>query len=305
MTGGAGFLGSHLVDRLAQQGNEVIAVDNLSTGSWSNLRSDNVSLVTADASHTGLWRMLNECHGAPDFVWHLAAIADPPDYQRRPIASLMETSKAVSLACEWSERWGAKLVYTSTSEVYGDAQESPQAEGYAGWCPPQGPRSMYDEAKRFGEALCAAYRGRGNDVRVARLFNSYGHRMASGDGRVVNAFVRAALDNEPIVVHGTGDQTRSFSHWSDTLSGLLYVAHAPHNYDAVNVGSDEEVTINHLADLVREVVADVGVVGEPARDGDPQQRRPDCQRLRMLGWKPFTNLRDGIADVAYQMRLHR
>ncbi|MFE0172223.1 UDP-glucuronic acid decarboxylase family protein [Streptomyces sp. NPDC059002] len=294
VTGGAGFLGSHLSDALLASGCEVICVDNLCTGSRDNMRhlldDPRFTFVLADVS-AGL-----HVEGPVDLVLHLASPASPVAYTELAIETLEVGSRGTSNALELAAEKGARFILASTSEVYGDPLESPQSEVYRGNVNPVGERSMYDEAKRFGEALTVAHATRrGVDAGIVRIFNTYGPRLRSGDGRVIPNFIRQALVDDPMTVYGDGTQTRSLCYVDDTVRGILDLA-ASHHLGPVNIGNPEEITITELAERIR------GLIGSssPLRHldlpaDDPKRRCPDILRAgTLLGWKPTVSLNDGL-----------
>ncbi|MEB3237869.1 MAG: UDP-glucuronic acid decarboxylase family protein [Candidatus Sericytochromatia bacterium] len=294
VAGGAGFVGSHLVDALLAAGHEVVAVDNLCTGRRANLdqalASGRCSLVEADLSE-GLPE-ISPC----DTVWHLASPASPPDYGRMPIETLRVGSEGTRHLLEASRRWQARFLLASTSEVYGDPQVHPQTEGYWGNVNPIGWRSCYDEAKRYAEALTMAYRRtHGLDTRIVRIFNTYGPRMRADDGRVVSNFICQALEGQPLTLYGTGDQTRSFQYVSDLVAGLQAWM-AGGDDMPVNLGNPGEFTIRELADtLDRMLGLETGREHRPLPPDDPRQRRPDITRATAtVGWKPVVPLAEGL-----------
>ncbi|MCX2970699.1 UDP-glucuronic acid decarboxylase family protein [Streptomyces sp. TRM70308] len=298
VTGGAGFIGSHLCERLLDEGLEVLAVDNLVSGDRANLAElegrPGFRFLERDVCAEGFADALP---GGPfGLVMHLACPASPADYLRLPLETLETGSSGTRNALELAHRHGARLVLASTSEVYGDPQEHPQRETYWGHVNPVGPRSVYDEAKRFAEALVTAHRGtHGTDAAIVRIFNTYGPRMRPGDGRAVPTFVRQALAGEPLTVAGDGSQTRSLCYVDDTVEGLLALA-ASGLPGPVNVGGDEEITILELAQRVialtgsRSKIAHIELPGD-----DPVRRKPDITRAReQLGWAPRTGWATGL-----------
>ena len=297
VTGGAGFVGSHLVDRYLADGHEVVAVDNLSTGSLDNLRSarddTRFSFVQADASEE------IPVDGAVDLVLHFASPASPVDYTRLALETLAVNSRGTELACALAERRVARLVYASTSEVYGDPLEHPQREDYWGNVNPVGERACYDEAKRFGEALIATrLRRTPLDARIVRIFNTYGPRMAPGDDRVVPNFVDSALAGRELTLYGDGSQTRSFTYIDDLVEGVVRLAAADGARGAiVNIGNPDERTIRELAEIVAELAGTpLRTVALALPPDDPRRRCPDITRAReLLGWEPRVSLREGIA----------
>ncbi|QBI54503.1 NAD-dependent epimerase/dehydratase family protein [Streptomonospora litoralis] len=294
VTGGAGFIGSHLCERLLDGGAEVVCVDNFATGSAENVRHlagrSGFSALEADVT-LGL-----RVPGRVDTVFHLASAASPRDYLRLPVETLEAGSRGTRNALDAAAEHGARTVLASTSEVYGDPLHHPQHESYWGNVNPVGPRSVYDEAKRYAEALTMAYhRAYGADVGIARIFNSYGPGMRPGDGRAIPTFIRQALAGEPITVSGDGMQTRSICYVDDTVRGLIALAGADIT-GPVNIGSPYELSIRRLAELVRGVCrseSPVVQVGRPA--DDPRFRRPDTTlAAQALGWRPRVPMEEGL-----------
>lgn len=295
VTGGGGFLGGHLCERMLDDGLEVICVDDLSTSAPTaeNLLRDRDGYQFV---HHDISEPLTEIP-AVDTVFHLASPASPVDYQRLPLQTLRTGALGTANALEVAERCDARLILASTSEVYGDPLEHPQRESYWGNVNPVGPRSMYDEAKRFAEALTFSYqRARSADVGVARIFNTYGPRMRVDDGRIVPTFCRQALAGEPITVHGSGRQTRSLCYVDDTVSGLLALARSD-CAGPINIGNPHELTVLQIAELIRELAASQSPIEFVARgDDDPQRRCPDITAAReRLGWQPRVDFRRGLA----------
>jgi dTDP-glucose 4,6-dehydratase len=293
VTGGAGFLGSHLCDHLLGQGHDVICVDNLETGSLENI--DHIR----DAAFTFVYQDVVEpilIDGDVDFVFHLAALASPVDYLRAPLASLKVGSYGTHNALGLAKWKRARFLISSTSEVYGDPQVHPQPETYWGNVNPIGPRGVYDEAKRYAEALTMAYhRQQGVDTCIVRIFNTYGPRMRPHDGRAIPTFVRQALANEPLTVFGDGSQTRSFCYADDLVRGLVALA-ASGEHLPVNIGNPAEYT---LVELARKVIEATGATSEIVFEAlpvdDPKVRQPDITRARqLLGWEPQVSLEDGL-----------
>jgi nucleoside-diphosphate-sugar epimerase len=304
VTGGAGFLGSHLVDALIARGERVLVLDNLSTGRVANieaaLASGQATLVEADVA-THVTHLREALHvGKADhirYVYHLASPASPEAYHADPWGTLavngIGTMSLIEIALEHS----ARFVYSSTSEVYGDPLVHPQPESYFGNVDPIGPRSCYDEGKRFGEAaVAAAVRVQGLDARIVRFFNCYGPRMETGDGRLVPELIGAALAGRKMPIQGTGEQTRSMTYIDDAIDLFLKVVGAElTGLDPVNVGNDDERSVEAIARTLARVI---GIPYEPeylpAREGDPQRRRPDLTKARSLGWSPSTSLEVGL-----------
>jgi dTDP-glucose 4,6-dehydratase len=296
VTGGAGFLGSHLTDLLVSKGHSVVVIDNLVTGDATNLThlSGNpaVEFLQRDAC-----RPMLDLAGPVDFVFHMASPASPVDFTRIPLEVLRVNSIGTEQALELARMHGAGFLMASTSEVYGDPKESPQREEYWGNVNPNGIRSCYDEGKRYSEALTMAYRRQyGLNTHIVRFFNTYGPRMRLDDGRVVPNMVRQAILGEPITVYGTGMQTRSFGYYADILDGVYRLAISDY-HDPVNLGSQEERTILEFAEAVRKAIGSSSeIVYLPAASDDPQQRRPDTTRAKeVLGWEPTTGLDEGLA----------
>lgn len=294
VTGAAGFIGSHMVDWLVGQGVEVVGFDDLSSGSLENIEH------LRNRSEFEL-RIVDVCDGIDvegpvDAVLHLASPASPVDYLAHPIETLRVGSEGTRSALELSLAKSARFFLSSTSEVYGDPLVHPQPETYWGNVNPIGVRSVYDEAKRFSEALAFAYsRTYGLDVRVARIFNTYGPRMRPDDGRVVSNFINQALRGEDITIYGDGTQTRSFCFVADEVEGLLSLIDSD-AVGPVNIGNDAEINMLTLAQAVIELTgSDSALLHKMLPEDDPKQRRPDLTRARSeLGWNPQVSLRDGL-----------
>ena len=293
VTGGAGFLGSHLCDGLLGEGYTVTAVDNLLTGSLGNiehLRSDSrFEFVEKDVCQTAEW-------GALDYVFHFASPASPVDYAEHGIETLRVGSYGTFEALETAKRCGAKFMMASTSECYGDPLVHPQPETYWGNVNPIGPRSVYDEAKRFSEAVTMAFRRYHQvDTRILRIFNTYGPRMQINDGRVIPNFMWQALRGDNLSVYGDGSQTRSFCYVSDEVDGILRLARSS-EHEPVNIGNPTEFTILECAEKVIATTASSSQIKfEPLPQDDPKQRRPDISKAkRLLGWEPKIDLETGL-----------
>jgi len=302
--GGAGFIGSHLVDRLLERGDEVVSVDNLLTGRRDNAERQRANPRYAFVEHD-ICRPI-PLQGQAAAVFNLASPASPIDYEKLPLETLDVGSLGTRNALDLARRLGATFVHASTSEVYGDPLEHPQREDYFGNVNPIGPRACYDEAKRFAEALTTSYaRVHGLPVRLARIFNTYGPRMRADDGRVVPTFVAQALRGEDFTVFGDGTQTRSFCYVDDLVAGLLALL-AKGDSQPVNLGNPREMTLIELAETTRKVVGGGGRVRSvrPLPENDPKQRRPDITRARtLLGWEPKVELEEGLKPtVAYFRR---
>ncbi|QFZ18090.1 UDP-glucuronic acid decarboxylase family protein [Saccharothrix syringae] len=291
VTGGAGFLGSHVCEALLARGARVVCVDDFRTGSPANLPDDpRLGVVVADVGKP------LDLLGPVDLVMHLACPASPVDYLRMPVETLKTGALGTLHALELAQRKGARVVVASTSEVYGDPLEHPQRETYWGNVNPVGPRSVYDEAKRYGEALtCAFSREHGVNAGIVRIFNTYGSRMRPDDGRMVPTFVRQALAGEPLTVHGDGRQTRSLCHVDDLVRGLLAMAESD-ELGPVNLGNPEEVTVLEVARKVVGLLGSTsGIEHVDAMTDDPRRRRPDISLARgLLGWQPEIGLDEGL-----------
>ncbi len=302
VTGGAGFLGSHLVDRLISEGWDVVAIDNFITGSPDNLRhlSGSLKLQLVEQDITAFIKV----DGPVDFVFNFACPASPDDFRKLPLAILKAGSLGTHNALGLARAKGAKFLTASTSEVYGDPTISPQPETYWGHVNPIGTRSVYDESKRFSESLTMAYhRVYGLDTKIVRFFNTYGPRMRLDDGRVVPNFVGQALKGEPLTIYGDGLQTRSFGFYRDIIDGVWRLAHSSTN-EPVNIGADTEETILEFAEAVLKATKSKSqIVHLPAASDDPRQRRPDLARAKdLLGWQPTTPLGEVLAETIEYFR---
>jgi dTDP-glucose 4,6-dehydratase len=294
ITGGAGFLGSHLCDYLIEHGWDVLSIDNLVTGCEGNaahlLKHPRFRMMRHDVSH------YIDVPGPVDYVLHFASPASPVDYLKLPIQTLkvgaLGTHNSLGLALAKK----AKYFMASTSECYGDPQISPQPETYWGHVNPIGPRGVYDEAKRFAEAMVMAYhRYHGVDTHIVRIFNTYGPRMRLNDGRALPNFVYQALHGQPITVYGDGKQTRSFCYVSDLIEGIYRLMNSD-EHEPVNIGNPQEITILEFAERVRELLgSEVPIVFKPLPQDDPKQRCPDISKAkRLLKWEPKVNLNEGL-----------
>jgi dTDP-glucose 4,6-dehydratase len=299
VTGGAGFLGSHLCEELLRRGHKVFCVDNLETGSLANiehLRQPEFVFLNVDIIEPFF---VDE---AVDMVFHLASPASPIDYLRLPLHTLKVGSYGTHHALGLAKEHRARFLIASTSEVYGDPQVHPQAESYWGHVNPIGPRGVYDEAKRYAEALTMAYhRQQGVDTAIIRIFNTYGPRMRPHDGRAIPTFLRQALQDRPITVFGDGSQTRSFCYVDDLIRGMIALAESGH-HEPVNIGNPDEFTLLELAQTVLEVTGSRSeIVYEALPTDDPQVRQPDIALAReLLGWEPAVKLREGLEHTIEQ-----
>jgi nucleoside-diphosphate-sugar epimerase len=307
LTGAAGFIGSHLVDRLLAEGDRVIGVDNLATGSLANLeraRNDpHFEFVEADVALPWTWARALD---SPDLILHFASPASPVEYGREPLATMAVNAVGVMHGVDLARDTGARLLFASTSETYGEPLEHPQRETYWGNVNPVGPRACYDESKRYAEAyVTSAVRTLGIDARIARIFNTYGPRMQPGDGRVIPNFCVAVLRGEPLVVYGGGRQTRSFCYITDLVNAVVRLAKA----DAlggrvVNIGNPDEFTIADMAAILSQIAGvPLNTVSAGLPPDDPTRRRPDITLAReILGWQPAVALRDGLASTLEYFR---
>lgn len=293
VTGGAGFIGSHLCDALLGEGHHVICVDNFITGSRRNLahlhNEPRFELIEQDVNRP-------YDAGAVDYIFHFASPASPADYMEHGIETLQVGSLGSFHCLELARKYNARYLVASTSECYGDPLEHPQKETYWGHVNPIGPRSVYDESKRFAEAVTMAYhRYHKVNTRILRIFNTYGPRLQLNDGRVISNFMKQALLGEPLTIYGTGAQTRSFCYVSDQVDGILRLAWSE-LHDPVNIGNPEEFTILDCARMVLKVTgSNSPLTYKPLPEDDPQQRRPDISRARRhLGWEPKVNLETGL-----------
>ena len=302
MTGGAGFIGSHLSEALLKKGHEVICMDNLITGSTRNLEILKAYPKFHFVQHD-VTRPI-EVEGALDYVLHLASPASPIDYAQHPIQTLKVGSLGTHNALGVAKAKGAKFFLASTSEVYGDPLVNPQPESYWGNVNPIGPRGVYDEAKRFAEALTLAYhRTHGIDTKIARIFNTYGPRMRQKDGRAIPNFISQGLRGEPVTVYGDGNQTRSFCFVSDLIDGFLRLMESP-LHEPVNLGNPQEMTVLELAKKIIPLTGGKSRIRfEPLPTDDPKQRRPDITKAkRELAWQPVASLEEGLRVTVEDFR---
>lgn len=304
VTGGAGFLGSHLADRLLQEGHQVLGIDNLITGNERNLDHLNGNTNFRFLRHDVTQFIAVE--GAVDYVFHFASPASPIDYLELPIQTLKVGSLGTHNALGLAKAKRAKFLLASTSECYGDPLVHPQKEDYWGNVNPIGPRGVYDEAKRFAEAMTMAYhRYHKVDTKIVRIFNTYGPRMRLRDGRVVPAFIGQALKGEPLTVFGDGSQTRSFCYVSDLIDGIYRLSQS-NVHEPVNIGNPLELTIQEFAErILRLTGAQSKIIRKPLPEDDPKQRQPDIGRAKkLLGWEPKVALEDGLRETIRWFQAH-
>lgn len=294
ITGGGGFIGSHLSENLLQDGNEVIVVDNFCSSNEENIEHlkdrEDFRLIKKDVlTHLNINQEI-------DYVMHFASRASPKDYQENPIHTLRTNTEGTLKMLELADRYDAKFMYASTSEVYGDPEVHPQNEEYWGHVNPNGPRACYDEGKRCGEATIASFAKKKNlDYRIIRIFNTYGPRMMKDDGRVITNFLTQAIENEPLTVYGDGSQTRSFCYVDDLVRGIKKAMESETG-EIFNLGNPEEHSIQELAEIIKDLVqTDSKITYKKLPEDDPQRRKPDINRARSrLNWDPKINLRKGL-----------
>jgi dTDP-glucose 4,6-dehydratase len=304
VTGGAGFVGSHLCQTLLDRGDEVVCLDNLATSNRESLTpllaQDNFTFIEADVCQHPV------VEGSFDAIAHLACPASPDEYLRLPLETLAIGSHGSEFVLDLARRSGCRVLLASTSEIYGDPLEHPQRETYWGNVNPIGPRSVYDESKRYAEAMFAAYRRTfGTDTAIVRIFNTYGPGLRPNDGRVVSNFVAQALAGDPLTIYGDGSQTRSFCYVSDLVDGLIKMLDSDHP-GPINLGNPNEITVRQLADLVLELTGSSSpLVVRPLPIDDPTTRRPDIDRAaEILGWRPVVSLHAGLLEtIAWQKSL--
>lgn len=297
ITGGAGFLGSHLCDRMVKEGGRVVCMDNLITGEMRN-----ISHLTGHPDFEFIKHNVTEyirVDGKLDYILHFASPASPVDYLNFPIQTLKVGALGTHNVLGLAKEKGAKLLLASTSEVYGDPLVNPQPEEYWGNVNPIGPRGVYDEAKRFAEAITMAYyRYHGVDTRIVRIFNTYGPRMRPHDGRVVSNFINQALCNDPITLFGDGSQTRSFCYVSDLVEGIFRLMNSDY-HEPMNIGNPGEITILEFAEKILQLTgSNSEIVQKPLPVNDPKVRRPDIAKAReILGWEPIISLKKGVEET--------
>ena len=302
VTGGAGFIGSHLCDRLIKNGNIVICLDNLLTGSQKNiahlLSKKEFSFINQDAVKPFISRRITKI----DQIYHLASPADPNvkspvSYMTHPFETMRVNTDGTWNMCELAVKNKAKLLFASTSEIYGDPQVSPQYEDYRGNVSTIGPRAVYDEAKRFGETIVSAHiRHKKLDARITRIFNTYGPRMNSDEGRAVVNFIKQATRNKPLTIYGDGSQTRSFCYIEDQVNGLILAMEKSQSGEVYNIGNDDEKTILEFAKIIKKLAGSRSqIVFKPLPEDDPMQRKPDITKAKkLLGWRPKVKLEEGL-----------
>lgn len=299
ISGGAGFIGSHLCDYYISQGDEVWCIDNLCTGSIENIKH---LLDIRDFKFIQKDVIFLDTDSIPedfDMVFHLASPASPPDYFRLPLETLKVNSYGTEKMLEVAKKCNAKFLFSSTSEVYGDPAISPQPETYWGNVNPVGPRSVYDEGKRFGEAIVMAYHKKYNaDTRIIRIFNTYGERMRLDDGRVIPNFIFQILTGKPLTIYGNGKQTRSFCYIKDLIKGIVKMIEVDYHFP-VNLGNPSEFTILELAEVVQKITGKKAVIEFlPPLEDDPKQRKPDISRAKeLLNWEPEISLEEGLKNT--------
>jgi len=307
VTGGAGFLGSHLCERLLSEGHDVICVDNFFSGRKKNIAHLMGNLHFEVIRHDIVYPLVLEA----DLIYNLACPASPVAYQYNPIKTIKTSTIGMVNMLGLAKRCGARILHTSTSEVYGDPEVHPQTEDYWGHVNPLGPRSCYDEGKRVAESLCMNYHlAHGVDVRIVRIFNTYGPRMRSNDGRVVSNFLMQALRGEDLTIYGDGSQTRSFCYVSDLIDGIVRMMQQEEEVGPVNLGNPVENTMLELAETVLQVTSSQSkLTQKPLPADDPKQRCPDITKARtVLGWEPTVSLADGLsltADYYLQTEFNR
>jgi nucleoside-diphosphate-sugar epimerase len=300
VTGGAGFIGSFLCDALISEGHQVVCIDNLITG-----RKENIEHLLDNDSFTFIKRNVAEpidkLESNLDFIFHLASPASPVDYQEKPLETMKANSDGTEQMLKLARKNDARFLLASTSEVYGDPEVNPQMETYWGNVNPNGPRSCYDESKRYAEALTMVYaREFGVKVRIVRIFNTYGPRMRKDDGRVISNFINQALEGKPITIYGDGTQTRSFCYVSDMVAGLQKLMFTEGlDGEVVNIGNPEEIQMKTLAEKIKKITqSDSKMVNKPLPQDDPQRRCPDISKAkRLLNWQPEISLTTGLKQT--------
>ena len=311
VTGGAGFIGSHLCDKLIEQGNIVICLDNLLTGSQKNiahlLSSKNFFFINQDACRP----FKSKKFAKIDEIYHLASPADPNinspvSYMAHPFETMRVNTEGTWKMCETALKHKAKLLFASTSEAYGDPQVSPQQEDYRGNVSTTGPRAVYDESKRFGETITSAFvRNKKLNARIVRIFNTYGPRMNPNEGRAVVNFIKQAIRNKPLTIYGDGKQTRSFCYIDDQLDGLITALEKGKIGEVFNIGNDSEITILEFAKLIKKLAKSKSAIdfSQELPEDDPTQRKPNIKKAKkVLGWEPKTELKEGLLKTIRYFR---
>lgn len=310
VTGGAGFIGSHLCEKLVTSGERVVCVDNLLTGSQKNIAhlmsKSNFNFVNQDVCKLNLGRKFNKI----DQIYHLASPADPNidspvSYMALPFETMLTNTVGTWKMCELAVKFGARLSFASTSEIYGDPQVSPQSESYRGNASTTGPRAVYDESKRFGETIVTAFvRHKKLNARITRVFNTYGPRMNKDEGRAVVNFIKQSLSNNPLTVYGDGEQTRSFCYIDDQVEGQILAMEKSKSGEVYNIGNDFESTILDFAKMIKKLTKSKSeIIFEPLPQDDPHQRKPDISKAKsVLGWSPKTDLNEGLVKTIVYFR---
>lgn len=303
ITGGAGFIGSHIIEKILNSGEEVICIDNLSTGNLNNL-----SKWINHPKFTFLkFDIENYIDLEVNNIWHLACPASPTYYQANPIQTTRTIFLGILNILELSKKYNSKILFASTSEIYGNPKEHPQKENYFGNVNPIGKRSCYEEGKRLSESLCMDYFKKFNlDIKIARIFNSYGQKMKVNDGRVISNFISQSLNNEPIKIYGDGSQTRSFCYINDLVDGLFKLMNSSIN-KPVNIGNNEEITIYELAEIIKKkCLSKSKITYLPMREDEPLKRKPDLTLAReVLNWQPKVNIDKGLEQtINYFKKIH-
>ncbi len=307
ITGAAGFVGSHLVERFLKDGWEVLGIDNFITSTPDNLKDiekdSRFRFVEADVVGLDIDPLLDF---EPSLVMHMASPASPVDYFNMPIETMLVNSVGTKNMLDLARKTGARFLFASTSEVYGDPEIHPQPETYWGNVNPIGPRAVYDESKRYGEAMTMAYRRLyGMDIRIVRIFNTYGPRMRVNDGRVVSNFITQALTGKKLTIYGDGSQTRSFGYVADTVEGIFRLAtYEGLEGEVVNIGNPAEITVKELADIIMKLIPTAtGIEYLPPVPDDPRKRRPDITKARkLLNWEPKVPLEEGLKQTIEYFR---
>lgn len=298
VTGGRGFIGSHICERLASEGHGVICIDNLISGNKKNLENINVEIIHED--------IRKPFDIKADLAFNLACPASPIDYQNYPLETLETNSIGMKNVLDNAKKYGMRIFHASTSEVYGNPLQHPQREEYWGNVNPIGPRSCYDEGKRFAESLCINYNKKfGTEIVIARIFNTYGPKMRANDGRVIPNFINQALSDEPITIYGEGGQTRSFCYISDMVNGLIKLAFSDIKFDIFNIGNPKETKLIELAKITKELCNSKSeITFRPLPQDDPLKRKPDISKIKnAIGWEPKVGLKEGLKKTIEYFRI--